>query len=104
MRRLSLLTLSIALLTGCARFGTVQRDVSYDSTTGNKIREITTKATGSTFFDAKSELAKWKASQTDKTQSAEVGGLSNLSSGTNAVQTLRELNTLMMRLNGVPVP
>lgn len=96
--------LCIPLLAGCARFGTVQKDISYDSTTGNKIREITTKATGSTFFDAKSELAKWKASQTDKTQSAEVGGLSNLSSGTNAVQALKELNTLMLRLNGIPAP
>lgn len=71
-------------IVGCARFGTTQTDNSYDPETGKLIRSITTKAASHTFFESKSALAKWKASQTDKTQGAEVGGLSqDAGPGTN---------------------
>lgn len=76
-------------LSGCAKFITTQEDTSYDATTGNKTRTITTQASARTFFDANSQLAKFKATQTDKTQSATVGTLNQESSGSNAVQVLR---------------
>ncbi len=66
---------TLLTLVGCARFGTTQKDITYDPATGNKIREITTKASAETLAASKSELAKWKASQSDQKQGAEVGGL-----------------------------
>lgn len=71
--KLFILFLPVVLMFGCARFGTKQTDVSYEN--GKINRSITTKASAFTFFSAKSSLANWKASQTDKTQGATVGGL-----------------------------
>jgi len=71
--------------TGCAHFVTKQTDVSSTDKYGIQTRTITTTAKASTFFDANSQLASFKASQTDKSQSATVGSLSQSSSGTNAV-------------------
>lgn len=73
-------------LSGCARFSTVQTERRYDQ--GKLTAEITTRAASATFFEAKSSLAKWKATQTEKSQSAEVGGLSQDSSSTNLVNVL----------------
>jgi len=83
-----LLPLTLAgLLTGCARFSTTQTDVSYatNPTTGEAIpqRKITTKVKATAFLDANSELSKFKASQTDKTQGASVGGLNQTTTSTN---------------------
>lgn len=76
-RSLLLLTPTLALaLTGCARFTTVQTDKSHVGTDNKPIREITTTAKATTFFASKSALANWKAAQTDKTQGASVGSLS----------------------------
>jgi hypothetical protein len=69
-----LVTLAAAMaFSGCARFQTTQQDLSYDK--AGTQRTITTKATATTFFAGKTALAKWKASQTDKTQGASVGTL-----------------------------
>lgn len=67
---------------GCASFKTTQIDES-NPTTG--LRKITTTVSTRTFWDSKSDLAKLKASTTDKTQSLGVGSIVNESSGTNAV-------------------
>lgn len=75
--------LPLLLLTGCARFSTTQTDLSYEE--GKPLRTITTKATGYTFFSGKSSLATWKASQTDKTQGASVGGLTLEGGQTNQI-------------------
>jgi len=61
------------LIGGCARFTTVQTDVSVDQ--DGSSRTITTRATAYTLFASRSALANWKASQTDKTQGASVGTL-----------------------------
>ena len=88
----------VILMTGCARFNTKQTDISYDRETGKPTREITTKAGTTTFFDAKSELAKFRASQTDKSQTASVGTLNNETSGTNAVAILQGMTELARAL------
>lgn len=76
----------VAMVVGCARFQTTQTDTSYEK--GVPLRTITTKATATTFFEAKSALASFKATQTDKTQSASVGALNQESGGaTNAAST-----------------
>jgi hypothetical protein len=67
-------TLCIAALTGCASFTTTQEDWSYEK--GLPTRKVTTTAHAYTVLAGKSALANWKASQTDKTQGASVGSLS----------------------------
>lgn len=93
---------ALASLTGCARFTTTQTDLSYatNSTSASSapLRKITTKASAFTFFDANSALSKFKAIQTDKSQSASVGDLSQSSSGTNAVEVLDRIVRIMQAL------
>lgn len=90
------LLIPLLLIAGCARFSTTQTDVSYEE--GNKVRTITTRVKASTLFDAKSKLTSFKASQTDKTQSAAVGGLSTESSGTNAIKALELIRDITANL------
>jgi hypothetical protein len=87
LKGLLLLTLCGVVLvgSGCARFKTKQVDSSYEDKDNVPHRTITTTVTASTFFASTSELSKFKASQTDKTQSASVGSLNQVSDGTNAV-------------------
>lgn len=81
----------VIYLTGCARFSTVQTDYSYapnTNTTGAAsapVRKITTRVTAVTFLDSTSDLSKFKASQTDKTQGASVGSLSQGANSSNLV-------------------
>lgn len=82
------MVLAAALLfTGCASFSTTQKDLSFYET-GTPQRQITTRATARTFFESKSALSNFKANQTDKTQSANVGQLSQEASATNAVSAI----------------
>lgn len=77
-------TMALAVLaTGCANFATTQTDESYEK--GQLVRRITTKASATTVIESKSALANFKASQTDKTQTASVGSLSQESNATNTV-------------------
>ena len=70
----AMLGILIAALNGCARFSTVQSDVSV--ATNGTTRTITTDVTSYTLFSSKLLLAGFKAQQTDKTQGASVGQLS----------------------------
>ena len=80
-------------LGGCAQFSTTQTDLSYEN--GKPQRKITTRATTSTLFESKSALTNFKASQTDKTQGASVGSLTQESSGTNAVAALQSIAKIL---------
>lgn len=80
---LPLLLSLITILSGCAHFQTTQTDERIDAKTQEKTK-ITTQASSWTFFDSKSNLAKWKATQSEKSQGAEVGGLAQETTGTNA--------------------
>ncbi len=73
----------VIFLSGCAQFSTTQIDNSYEN--GKISRQITTRVSANTFWDGKSELAKFSATQNDKSQGAKVGNLSAASSGTNAL-------------------
>ncbi len=90
---MKLLTTTLLALTlvGCARFSTTQTDVSPE-------RTITTKASAWTFGTSKSALSNFKASQTDKTQGAAVGSLSQETSGTNVVQALQAIDSILGKL------
>jgi len=76
MKKILILLPVATLLGGCVRFTVNQYDRSYDPETGNLVREVVTKPAATTFFAGSSALANWKASQTDKTQTASVGALS----------------------------
>lgn len=95
MKTIALLTAALTL-SGCARFSTTQTDTS-DEKKG--IRIIVTKAASYTLFTSKSDLAKWKASQTDKSQGAEVGGLTQATSGTNVVNALGHIERIVQSLH-----
>ncbi len=84
--RLYAITIGLVLLVGCARFSTTQTDISIGE--DGTQRKITTKATATTFAASKSVLSQWKASQTDKTQGATVGGLEQQSESDKLVDAL----------------
>lgn len=75
--------LALLVFTGCARFVTSQSDTSYEN--GLPLRTVTTKAKALTFWESRSALANFKATQTDKTQSASVGALNQETTSSNAV-------------------
>ncbi len=87
--------LALTLLTGCARFSTVQTDISSTDSYGQPTRTITTKASSYAIFEANSKLSQWKATQTDKSQGASVGGLEQSASATNAVAILEAIGKIM---------
>jgi hypothetical protein len=90
------MALGAVLIVGCSRFHTKQLDYSYEN--GKVTRCIVTKATSTTFFDSQSSLSSFRASQTDKSQSATVGSLNQESSSpTNA---MAKLDALILLLGG----
>jgi len=84
--------IACAALCGCAHFTTKQEEVRNDATT-----TITTKVSAYTLFSSKSELAKFKATQSNASQSAEVGSL-NQQGGTNAVAVLEKIAEIVKAL------
>ncbi len=97
-RHVSILFLFIGGLTiaGCARFSTSQADLNYGPD-GKPLRKITTRATAYTFGTSKSQLANFKASQTDKTQGATVGSLTQESNASNAVHIVQAVTEAAIR-------
>lgn len=93
MKYLLFLTL---LCTGCASFKTKQVDerVLPDGSRTS----VTTYAASRTLFTSKSDLANFKASQTEGNQSATVGSLGQASSGTNAVEALKSLDSILSKI------
>lgn len=86
---LALCSAALLVAVGCSHFSTKQTDISTTDENGTTTRTITTTASANTFFDGRSSLASFKATQTDKTQGASVGSLSQETSGTNAVNVLK---------------
>jgi hypothetical protein len=95
MNKRDWLCIALLVVSGCARFSTVQKDISTINKDGSETRTITTTAKASTFFEAKSALATWKATQTDRSQGATVGGLEQQSTGTNTVKLIEALAALV---------
>lgn len=85
------------IVTGCARFHTTQSDKRWEDTNGVSRTEIVTKAGSYTLFSSKSQLANFKATQTEKSQGATVGLLTQ-QGATNVVGALIEINRILSRL------
>lgn len=91
----TLLFLTI-LCTGCASFKTKQIDER--QLTDGSYTKVSTYAASRTLFTSKSDLANFKASQTEGQQSASVGTLGQSSSGTNAVEALKSLDSILSKV------
>lgn len=70
---------------GCARFSSHQEQTMPDGSTKEQRQVMWT------FFDGKSEVAKLRASTTEKTQGLSVGNISEETSGTNAVDLVERV-------------
>lgn len=82
---------AVVMMSGCASFSTVQTDESYED--GKLTRKITTRAKARTLIESKSALTQFKALQTDKSQAASVGSLSQESAiSTNGVNALEAIS------------
>lgn len=92
---------AVVLLAGCARFSTSQTDKTLASD-GKPAKQTITKSSAFTLFTSKSQLANFKALQTDKTQSTSVGALTQESSGTNAVAALQAIGEILKTLRPAP--
>lgn len=92
--RLALLFLLVPLgllFTGCGSFRNVQEDrsvvINPDGT--REERNIVSRQSSRSFFDSKASLRGFSVSQTDKSQSTQLRGLDQQTSGTGAVQVLK---------------
>jgi type IV secretory pathway VirB10-like protein len=83
-----IICLALLALVGCSSFDAEQTAPDGTST------HVRIK----TLFDGKSEVAKLKTTQTDKTQGVALGSLSQESSGTNAVDALRALDSILGKI------
>jgi len=81
--------LLVVLAAGCARFKSEITERTKEG--GSKI----TLVKASTLFESKSDLAKFKALQTDKTQSIGIGSLGQESNATNVVRSLELINAIL---------
>lgn len=86
------------IMVGCASFSTAQVEERFDPDTGRRTGIISTKVGANTLFDSKSALANFRASQSEKTQSANVGSLSQEANSTNAVLMLQAMAQLISAL------
>lgn len=93
--------LVVVLIAGCARFTTTQKDIRYDDA-GEVAGMIVTRATCTTFMNSRSALANFKATQTEKTQSASVGSLAQESTATNVVSALNALARIAEAVRPAP--
>ncbi len=89
MKRILAAVALLALAAGCARFSTHQSDESWTTAEGATYRKISTHATSTAFFDSESKLTRFRAQQTDHSQSASVGGFEAAASATNVVNLVR---------------
>lgn len=91
------LSVLVVVLTGCSTFTVNQTDISTTLPDGTETRTITSETKARTFFDAKSGLANFKTTQTDKTQSSSVGSLNQEASGSNAVNVVQAVTEAAVR-------
>lgn len=84
------LAILVVLCSGCAQFSTNQTDVTTTAPDGTETRTITTRASGRTFAASRQALATWKATQTDKSQGASVGGLNQEADASELTKALGE--------------
>jgi hypothetical protein len=77
----------VFLFGGCSTFRTTQEDSRTNEKTG-ETTTVKTSVSSTTFFDSRSALANFKATQTEKSQGAAVGSLNQESSATNTVNLI----------------
>lgn len=91
MKKTIWITLLAGGLAGCSTLNTVVTERSPDGS------ERTTTLTVRTLWDAKSDLAKFKTTNTDKTQSLGIGSYDGSSESTNIVGLVQAVATGVVR-------
>lgn len=81
MKTITGLLVALAM-TGCSAFKTIQEDTRRNEKTG-ETTTVKTTVSATTFFDSRSALTAFKATQTDKSQGAAVGSLTQDAASTN---------------------
>lgn len=92
-----LLAMMVLFSAGCSTFTTDQTDERINQKTGDKTT-IRTRVKARTFWESKSALTNFKASQTERAQGATVGSLNQEVTATNAVQVLNALRGILEAL------
>lgn len=110
MNRPALLSLLMVLATGCAHFSSRQIETVveprytprlhhgvriHEDDGGGWTIQRETRVSVTTFFDAHNDLAKLRASTSDKTQGLTLAGLTESSSSTNTVEILRHIAAIL---------
>lgn len=95
MKRLAILLSLTALASGCARFATTQRDITYEG--GEKVRAVYTRASSHSFLESQSKLQSWKAGN-NGTQTAELTGLEQTADNQHIGQLLIQLGQQLQAL------
>jgi len=90
-----LLALCLLILTGCTSITVTQKDESPGE------RTITTKFTGTAWFSSNAQLSKFKALNTDKTQSVGADAI-NQQGATNTVAALENIVRILELLRPAP--
>lgn len=83
--------LALLIFPGCAQLSSRQTETIAPDGSSTRITRLRV----TTFFDARSDVAKLRSTTTDKTQGLTVGGLSEGSSGTNAVRALEAVKDIL---------
>jgi hypothetical protein len=81
--------LLLVLLSGCAHFSSRQTETAPDGT------QRVTRVAVTTFMDGRSDVAKLRATTSDKTQGLTLGGLSESASSTNTVAILSHIAAII---------
>lgn len=97
---LALLCVLAVLFSGCASFQTSQSDST--TSTNGVVRSTTTEASARTLLASKQALNKWKASQSEKTQGASVGGLEQESDASKLIDSLTAMAQAIGALQAGP--
>lgn len=95
MKKTIAIAIASVLLAGCAHLSNSQEDTSYNDA-GKPVRTIKSHQGATALFDSNSQIVKFRATNTDKTQSSSVGSVDQSASSTNAVALLHEVDNILV--------
>lgn len=96
MKRTLILLSTIALASsGCARFATTQKDITYQE--GQKVRVVYTRASSHSFLESASKLQGWRAGN-NGTQTAEVNALEQTADNQHLGALLIQLGQVLSKV------
>lgn len=95
MKRALLLLSTITLVSGCARFATTQKDITYQD--GKAVHVVYTRASSHSFLESASKLQGWRAGN-NGTQTAEVNALEQTADNQHLGALLIQLGQVLSKV------